>query len=60
MLVEMQQNPDADWQQHKAGEMVQTIRKGQQGSWRYHFTQGDIQIFNEIAGQTLRAWGYEV
>lgn len=58
MLVEMQQNPDAEWQQYKAGEMVQTIRKGKQGAWRNLFTQRDIQIFNEIAGQTLIDWGY--
>jgi hypothetical protein len=59
MLVELQQNPDADWQQQKAGEMLQTVKKGQQGSWRQLFTQRDIQIFNEVAGQTLKAWGYE-
>jgi hypothetical protein len=56
---EMGQNPDADWQQQKAGELVQTVRKGQHGSWRELFTPRDKQIFREVAGATLTAWGYE-
>jgi LPS sulfotransferase NodH len=56
---EMAQNPDADWQQHKAGELVQTVKKGQTGNWRELFTTQDKQVFQEEAGQALAAWGYD-
>ena len=56
---EMGQNPDADWQQQKAGGLIQTVRKGQHGTWRELFTQQDKQVFLEVAGATLADWGYE-
>jgi hypothetical protein len=56
---ELQQNPDADWQQLKAGELIAPLQKGKQGSWRELFTPRDRQIFKAIAGQTLIEWGYE-
>ncbi|HLE15067.1 MAG TPA: sulfotransferase [Anaerolineales bacterium] len=59
VIQEMEQNPDADWQQHKAGELVQTVKKGQQGNWRELFTPHDKQVFQEVAGATLAAWGYD-
>jgi hypothetical protein len=57
--AEMQQNPDADWQQQKAQEIAQAVQKGKQGSWREMFTARDREIFHQIAGQTLRSWDYE-
>jgi hypothetical protein len=57
--AELQQNPDADWQLQKAGEIAASLQKGKQGSWRELFTPRDRQIFHEIAGETLAAWGYE-
>ena len=56
---ELTRNPDADWQQYKAGEIAQVVQKGKHGSWRELFTQRDIQIFEEIAGETQLNWGYE-
>lgn len=57
--AEMAQNPDADWQQQKAGELVHPLQKGKRGSWRELFTGRDREIFKRIAGDTLIAWGYE-
>jgi len=60
LAAEMARNPDADWQQHKAGEIAQSVQKGKRGSWRELFTPRDRRTFHEIAGSTLSAWGYEV
>lgn len=57
--TELQQNPDADWQQQKAGNIVAPLQKGKQGSWRELFTARDRQIFKSVAGQTLIDWKYE-
>lgn len=57
--AELQQNPDADWQQQKASDIATALTKGQRGTWRDLFTPRDRQIFKEIAGETLIAWGYE-
>ena len=59
MNQEMNQNLDADWQQEKAEAIARSLQKGKQGSWRDFFTRRDIQIFESIAGKTLRAWRYE-
>ena len=56
---EMERNPDADWQQQKAGEVAAGIQKGQRGSWQNVFTRRDRQIFQDIAGKILADWGYE-
>jgi hypothetical protein len=55
---EMRQNPDADWQQQKARQIAAPLQKGKQGSWRELFTARDRQVFAEVAGETLLAWGY--
>jgi hypothetical protein len=60
MEVELIQNPDADWQQEKASDIAAALTKGQRGTWRELFTARDRRIFEEIAGETLKAWGYEV
>ena len=57
--AELTQNPDADWQQEKATDIASALTKGQRGTWRELFTPRDWQIFAEIAGETLAAWGYE-
>jgi hypothetical protein len=56
---ELTRNPDADWQQYKAGDIAQIVQKGKHGSWRELFTIRDIQIFEKIAGETQLKWGYE-
>jgi hypothetical protein len=56
--AELLQNPDADWQQQKAGEIASALQKGKTGSWQELFTESDRRLFAEIAGETLAAWGY--
>ncbi len=56
---EMQRNPDADWQQHKAREIAVSMKKGKQGSWQEMFTARDRKVFLQVAGDTLVNWGYE-
>jgi len=56
--AEMNQNPDAAWQQEKAGELVANLERGKRGSWRELLTARDKAIVKEIAGQTLIDWGY--
>jgi hypothetical protein len=56
---EMQSNPDAEWQQQKASEIVSPLQKGKYGSWRELFTARDREIFKSIAGQALIDWHYE-
>ncbi len=55
---ELTQNPDADWQQEKAGEIAGALQKGKSGSWQSILTSQDKKLFWEIAGNTLSAWGY--
>ncbi len=59
LQAEFGQNPDADWQQEKAADIANALTKGKRGSWGELFTLSDRQIFKEIAGETLIAWGYE-
>lgn len=59
VLAVMNENPDADWQQQKASELVSALEKGKRGSWRELFTARDRAVFKEVAGETLKAWGYE-
>jgi hypothetical protein len=56
---ELQQNPDAEWQHQKAGDIADSMQKGKSGSWRNLFTERDKRLFWEIAGKTLSEWGYE-
>jgi hypothetical protein len=56
---ELSQNPDADWQRQKAGDLIVPLKKGKQGSWRDLFTNDEKQVFKNVAGQTLIEWGYE-
>lgn len=58
LQAEMQENPDADWQNKKAGQIAQLLRKGQSGSWRELFTPQEKALFLEKAGATLQTWGY--
>jgi len=58
LINELQQNPDAEWQKTKAKELAVSIQKGKRGSWREMFTERDLQIFQEIAGETLINWRY--
>lgn len=57
--AEMAQNPDAAYQKEKAPDLATALEKGKRGSWKQLFTQGDKELFKEIAGDVLKAWGYE-
>ncbi len=59
VAVEMELNPDAKWQQEKAREIGEPLQKGKQGNWREIFSRRDREIFHQIAGETLKEWGYE-
>ena len=59
IATEMGYNPDADYQQEVAAELVKPLEKGKRNSWHQLFTEGDKQIFKQVAGQTLINWGYE-
>jgi hypothetical protein len=59
LQAEMAQNPDADWQKEKAKDIAGALNKGKHGSWRQMFTARDREIFQQVAGATLAAWGYE-
>jgi hypothetical protein len=60
LSAEMTRNPDAEWQQEKAGGIAQVLQKGQRGTWLELFTDRDRQVFRQKAEQTLLAWGYQV
>ena len=57
--AEMGVNPDADWQQEQAPELVAALQKGKRGSWRDLFTEADKAQFKALAGEALVNWGYE-
>lgn len=59
LTYEMGSNPDAKWQQQKAGELVEPLKKGKSGSWRDLFTVRDRTVFKDVAGELLVKWGYE-
>jgi hypothetical protein len=56
---ELNQNPDAQWQQEKANEIAGILQKGKQGFWKDMFTARDRDIYWSIAGETLTKWGYQ-
>ncbi len=58
LIEELRRNPDAEWQQERASEIAQAVQKGKSGSWREMFTYADKKAFIDIAGETLKFWGY--
>lgn len=60
LQAELSRNPDADWQRQKAGEIADALDKGKAGTWREIFTERDRNLFQDIAGEVLKKWGYEV
>jgi hypothetical protein len=59
VAAELSHNLDAEWQQHKAGEIARSLQKGKHGSWQQMFTRRDRRVFAQVAGGTLKTWGYE-
>lgn len=58
IISEMQSNPDAEWQNKKAGDIASALQKGKRGSWEQYLTKNDRRVFEETAGVTLKNWGY--
>jgi hypothetical protein len=58
LFQELGQNPDAEYQEQKAGQIAASVQKGKRGNWKEVFTQQDKDIFQRIAGETLSKWGY--
>lgn len=56
---ELRRNPDKEWQQMKAGSLVNPLQKGKSGVWKDLFTERDKEIFKKYAGEGLITWGYE-
>lgn len=56
--AEMALNPDAEWQRKQLGAAAVRIPKGGSGTWRGMMTAGDLAVVEQVAGPTLRAWGY--
>ena len=56
---ELERNPDKEWQQKKAGSLINPLQKGKTGSWKDLFTARDKEIFKKFAGEMLMTWGYE-
>jgi glycosyltransferase involved in cell wall biosynthesis len=59
ILKELDKNPDADWQRYQERDLVANIKKGRSGTWQELFTEQDKELFLEVAGSTLEAWGYK-
>jgi hypothetical protein len=57
--VEMESNPDEDWQAKRNEGIASFLPKGHAGNWQRLFTSRDKSIFKEIAGETLIEWNYE-
>jgi Sulfotransferase family len=57
--MEIAQNPDADWQMQKANDIAGTLQKGKRGAWREILTLQDRELFDNVAGQMLKTWGYD-
>ena len=57
--VEMQSNPDEEWQTKRNEDIASFLPKGQAGNWQRLFSARDKVIFKEVAGEMLVKWKYE-
>ena len=57
--LEMESNPDEEWQAKRDEGIASFLPKGQAGNWQRLFTAKDKSIFKEIAGEMLVKWKYE-
>ena len=57
--VEMESNPDEEWQAKRNEGIASFLPKGQAGNWQRLFTEKDKSIFKEVAGAMLDKWKYE-
>src|SRR6202142_4174016 len=57
--IEMQSNPDEEWQAQRDEGIASFLPKGQAGNWQRLFTAQDKAVFKELAGGMLVKWKYE-
>ena len=57
--IEMESNPDEEWQAQRDEGIASFLPKGQAGNWQRLFTAKDKSIFKEVAGEMLIKWKYE-
>ncbi len=57
--MEMESNPDEEWQSKRNEDIASFLPKGQSGNWQRLFTAKDKSIFKEVAGEMLMKWSYE-
>ena len=57
--MEMESNPDEEWQSKRNEDIASFLPKGQSGNWQRLFTAKDKSIFKEVAGEMLMKWNYE-
>jgi len=57
--IEMESNPDEEWQAQRDEGIASFLPKGQAGNWERLFTTKDKSIFKEVAGKMLIKWKYE-
>ncbi|MGA9532065.1 MAG: sulfotransferase [Anaerolineales bacterium] len=56
--AEMQSNPAASWHTEAAPQLVAGLQRGTVGGWQDWFTQSDRAVFEAVAADGLRQWGY--
>lgn len=57
--LEMESNPDEEWQTKRNEDVASFLPKGQAGNWQRLFTGRDKSLFKEVAGEMLIKWKYE-
>jgi hypothetical protein len=58
VLAMLDYNPGAEAQKQKDSDLASKLPRGREGAWRQLFTSRDRQVFQTLAGETLKAWGY--
>ncbi|MCS6908400.1 MAG: sulfotransferase [Anaerolineales bacterium] len=56
--LEVQANPDAEWQNQKASEIARALPKGKSEVWKQLLTPAEKEFFVKKAGYLLREWRY--
>ncbi len=57
--MEMNSNPDEEWQSRRNEDIASFLTKGRAGNWRLLFTGKEKSLFKQIAGEMLITWKYE-
>jgi hypothetical protein len=57
---EMKRNPAAEWHNKQEFRFLEKVPRGVQGGWKEIFTERDLALFEEHAGDALMEWGYSL